>query len=220
MEFFDETKFSLMGKQHRKNYSLKGEIFVDEDKREAILEAAIEVIAESGYYNTKMSWIADRAGIAVGTIYNYFAGKEEVLEVIFAREFEKRLDILSELEEHDDISSRDKLEKFLQVHFAEIKQNPALGKILVREKEFPKKETGSINNYLNKLPESIQVILETAQADKNGSIDNPPLTAALIFGAIQGVVERAVKSENYRLLDEASDKILLFLDCSRADKEL
>lgn len=191
-----------------------------EDKKEAILKAAIEVIAESGYYNTKMSWIADRAGIAVGTIYNYFSGKEEVLEVIFAREFKKRLDLLSELEERDDISTREKLELFLQVHFAEIKQNPALGKILVREKEFPKKETGSINNYLNKLPESIQDILATASGDSSTAVDNPPLIAALIFGAIQGVVERAVKSEDYSLLDEASTKILLFLECSREDKEL
>ncbi|MGM0421001.1 MAG: hypothetical protein ACQEQG_08365, partial [Bacillota bacterium] len=100
------------------------------------------------------------------------------------------------------------------------KENPALGKILVREKEFPKKETGPINNYLNKLPESIQGILETAQGASSLSIDNPPLLAALLFGAIQGVVERAVKSEDYSLLDEASAKILLFLECSREDKEL
>ncbi|MGM0419570.1 MAG: helix-turn-helix domain-containing protein [Bacillota bacterium] len=38
------------------------------NKKEVILDAAIKVISDKGYYNTKMSLIADRAEIAVGAI--------------------------------------------------------------------------------------------------------------------------------------------------------
>ncbi|MBF8436440.1 TetR/AcrR family transcriptional regulator [Halanaerobiaceae bacterium Z-7014] len=181
------------------------------NKKELILDSAIKVMAEEGYYFTKMSWIADRAGIAVGTIYNYFSSKEEVLEEIFAREFKKRLDLLAELEESPELSVVSKLELFLVRHFEEIKKNPDLGNILVREKEFPKKE-GSINQYLNQIPQSIKKLLEKGDEKGELEINKPELMAAIIFGSIQGVVEQAIKLENYEMLDDASDEIIRFVE--------
>src|SRR6267143_2330803 len=52
-------------------------------KRERILRAAIEVFAQSGYFNAKVSEIAKAAGVADGTIYLYFDGKEDLLTTIF-----------------------------------------------------------------------------------------------------------------------------------------
>lgn len=50
----------------------------DPSLRATILQAAREAFAESGYANTRMSDIAKRAGIAVGTIYLYFKNKESM----------------------------------------------------------------------------------------------------------------------------------------------
>lgn len=47
--------------------------------RTAILDAAEEVFASSGFYGAKVHDIAARAGVAVGTIYNHFGQKEDVL---------------------------------------------------------------------------------------------------------------------------------------------
>src|SRR5438128_9087428 len=52
-------------------------------KRERILRAAIDVFAQSGYFNAKVSEIAKAAGVADGTIYLYFDGKEDILITIF-----------------------------------------------------------------------------------------------------------------------------------------
>jgi len=49
------------------------------DKYQRILDAAIEVIAENGYFNSPVSAIAARAGVADGTIYLYFKNKDHVL---------------------------------------------------------------------------------------------------------------------------------------------
>ena len=58
------------------------------------LHAAAEaVFAEKGFAATKMTDIAERAGVAVGTLYNYFPSKEEIFQEIFAtrsREFARR----------------------------------------------------------------------------------------------------------------------------------
>ena len=49
------------------------------DKYQRILDAAVEVIAEKGFFHSRVSEIADRAGVADGTIYLYFKNKDELL---------------------------------------------------------------------------------------------------------------------------------------------
>ena len=49
------------------------------DKYQRILDAAVEVIAENGYFGSPVSAIAARAGVADGTIYLYFKSKDDVL---------------------------------------------------------------------------------------------------------------------------------------------
>src|SRR6266853_6890667 len=52
-------------------------------KRQRILRAAVDVFAQNGYFNAKVSEIAKSAGVADGTIYLYFDGKEDLLVTIF-----------------------------------------------------------------------------------------------------------------------------------------
>lgn len=49
------------------------------DKRESILRAALELIAERGFRQTPMSLIAKQAGASAGIIYHYFASKDELI---------------------------------------------------------------------------------------------------------------------------------------------
>ncbi len=49
-----------------------------EDKRQAILDLAIEEFAEHNYKNASISRIVERAGIAKGSFYQYFADKKEL----------------------------------------------------------------------------------------------------------------------------------------------
>jgi TetR/AcrR family transcriptional regulator, fatty acid metabolism regulator protein len=49
------------------------------DKRRLILDAAIRVFARQGFHATRVSDIADEAGVAYGLVYHYFSSKDEVL---------------------------------------------------------------------------------------------------------------------------------------------
>ena len=53
-----------------------------ERTRRAILDAADRLFVEQGYAATSMRQIAEGAGLALGGIYNHFAGKEDVFTVI------------------------------------------------------------------------------------------------------------------------------------------
>lgn len=64
-----------------------------QSRREEILQAAAALFAEKGYQRTAVREIADRAGIAPGTIYLYFDSKGDLLIELMTR--------LTELEELD-----------------------------------------------------------------------------------------------------------------------
>jgi len=51
--------------------------------RDEVRLAAERVFATKGFSATKMADIAGEAGVGVGTLYNYFANKQEIFEAIF-----------------------------------------------------------------------------------------------------------------------------------------
>ena len=55
------------------------------DKREAILDAALELFAERTFEGTPVPLIAERAGVAAGTIYRYFENKEALVNALYRR---------------------------------------------------------------------------------------------------------------------------------------
>jgi len=50
-----------------------------QEKKERILECALDVFAEKGYVNTRVRDIIDLSGYGTGTFYKYFDSKEKVL---------------------------------------------------------------------------------------------------------------------------------------------
>lgn len=59
------------------------------DKRDEIVRAALELIAENGFHGAPMAMIADKAGVGAGTIYRYFENKDVMITELF-REIEER----------------------------------------------------------------------------------------------------------------------------------
>src|SRR4029078_6979909 len=51
-------------------------------RRESILDAALSVFAESGYEAARLDAVAERAGVAKGTLYLYFDHKEALFEEV------------------------------------------------------------------------------------------------------------------------------------------
>ncbi len=60
------------------------------DKRNDILQAALELIAERGFHGAPMAEIAEKAGVAAGTIYRYFDSKEVLITELY-RELEEEI---------------------------------------------------------------------------------------------------------------------------------
>lgn len=60
------------------------------DKRDLIIQAALELVAEHGFHGAPMAMIAERAGVGAGTIYRYFENKDDLIRGIY-KVVEKRV---------------------------------------------------------------------------------------------------------------------------------
>lgn len=54
------------------------------EKRDEIIHAAMELIAEHGFHGAPMALVAERAGVAAGTIYRYFESKDVLIRETYA----------------------------------------------------------------------------------------------------------------------------------------
>nr|WP_321349343.1 TetR/AcrR family transcriptional regulator [uncultured Methanoregula sp.] len=55
------------------------------DKQEAILDAALRLFTERGFFGTPTSLISKEAGVATGTLFFYFKTKEELIDTLYLR---------------------------------------------------------------------------------------------------------------------------------------
>src|SRR5882757_9245614 len=63
-----------------------------EKTKQAILAAALKLFAEKGFYHTGTRAISRKAGIAEGTLFNYFETKEDLALYFFEREMDEGIE--------------------------------------------------------------------------------------------------------------------------------
>jgi len=100
-----------------------------EEKREAILNAAIKVFAKKGFHNSRISDVAKEAGVAEGTIYLYFENKDHLLLSVFSRKMASFVKELRNLISSID-SPKDKLRAIVEYHFDYLNKDPSLALVV------------------------------------------------------------------------------------------
>jgi TetR/AcrR family fatty acid metabolism transcriptional regulator len=99
------------------------------DKRTLITEAAIEVFADKGFHQARISDIARQAGVADGTIYLYFKNKEDLLLSVFEQKMDELLAGLGEaLAGIDDPIER--IRCFARFHFGRVQAHRHAAEVL------------------------------------------------------------------------------------------
>lgn len=53
------------------------------DKRTQIIEASIDLFAKNGFWNTPTSRITKHARVSTGTLFNYFASKDDLIDEVY-----------------------------------------------------------------------------------------------------------------------------------------
>src|SRR4051794_9802655 len=63
--------------------------------RERILEAAHELVARGGFSAASVAAVAERAGVATGSVYRHFSSKAELFAEVFRRAAQREVDAVA-----------------------------------------------------------------------------------------------------------------------------
>jgi AcrR family transcriptional regulator len=102
------------------------------DKRRQILDAAVRVFARQGFHSTRVSDIADEAGVAYGLVYHYFKSKDEVLNELFRERWSLLIAAIDEADREGG-SPREKLEASAGFIVDSYRHDPELMKVIIVE---------------------------------------------------------------------------------------
>ena len=69
---------------------------IRDEKRNLIMDVALEHFASDGYHNTTISQIARYAGISKGLLFHYFRNKQELYNYLENFVFQKMMDVILE----------------------------------------------------------------------------------------------------------------------------
>lgn len=101
-------------------------------RRQTILDGAVRVFAEKGFFNATVAEIARAAGVADGTIYLYFKSKDDLLLSIFDEKMQE-LCAVARAAIADATTSAESLRRMAVLHLTSIERNPAVASVLIVE---------------------------------------------------------------------------------------
>ncbi|MFC1823590.1 TetR/AcrR family transcriptional regulator [Thermodesulfobacteriota bacterium] len=110
----------------------KKALSIKKDKEDAIIEAALKVMASKGFHKAKMSDITREAGISYGLIYHYFKNKEDLLEAIVDQYFDGIFRMINHITESDEDTEK-KMQHFTMLLLDNFQQKPELINVMTSE---------------------------------------------------------------------------------------
>jgi TetR/AcrR family fatty acid metabolism transcriptional regulator len=166
---------------------------VGSEKYQRILDAAVEVIAENGYFNAPVSAIAARAGVADGTVYLYFKNKDEVLKTAIDRNFDRfHQQVLERFKTLDD--PREQLAYIAQVHLESNSVNRAMAIVMQTEVRQSARFIAEFSHH--HLVKYIQMVREVVRRGQQLGIFRQDVSDGVVahcmFGAIDELLSSAV----------------------------
>lgn len=163
------------------------------EKYQRILDAAVEVIAEHGYFNSPVSAIAKRAGVADGTIYLYFKSKDDVLRTAIDTTFQRFYNLV-EKQFQTLTGPREQLEYIAEVHLSSHAVNRSMAVLMQTEMRQSAKFIAEFSHH--HLVKYIQVVREVIRRGQQEGIFRQDVSDGVVahcmFGAIDELLSSAV----------------------------
>jgi AcrR family transcriptional regulator len=184
---------------------------VREAVRGQILDAAEELIAARGLHGAPLAQIAKRAGVAVGTLYNYFTDRDAMVRALFETRrstLRPLLHAAAAAAEHLPFEMR--LRQFLRDVLQAFELHRRFIRVFIEAEHLrvtPNTAPSDLQNLL-------ATIIEAGVSERVIYADTAARLPVMIVGSIKAVVLRhVVDGTSFELEDEAI--VSVFLDGAR-----
>lgn len=178
------------------------------EKYDRILEAALAVFAEKGFFVSRISDIADRANVADGTVYLYFKNKDEILATAITTAFETFMNnARTELAKIADPVER--LRKLARLHLEALGGNRNAAIVFQMELRQSTRLSEFSHQHLIEYFSLVRAAVQQAQQRGLFRKDMPEKIAAnCFFGALDEMVTSWILSEHEFPLANAADAVV------------
>ena len=183
------------------------------DKYRRILEAAITVFAEQGYFQSTIAQIAKEAGVADGTIYLYFKNKDDILVQFYQYKtrqiFERFRDAVSQ-----PATAEEKLRCLIHVHLQEFQKDRNMA-IVYQAETHQNRRLG--NEQIKEMSKMYRdIISEVVELGQEEGTIRKDLYMGLVKRFINGAVDEVINSwihsgGQYDLVTMADPLVDLFI---------
>jgi AcrR family transcriptional regulator len=158
---------------------------------EAILEAAAQIFERHGYAAGTTNRIAERAGVSIGSLYQYFPNKDAILLALVHRHLAEGM---AALEPHLERLScgagfEDVLPDIVHAMVALHALAPGLHRVLFEETQLPSTLRTELDELEDRL---VDLAADALAADPHSRPIDPRLSARIAIGAIEGLTHRLV----------------------------
>jgi TetR/AcrR family transcriptional regulator, fatty acid metabolism regulator protein len=184
-----------------------------DDKRQRILDAAVQVFARKGFSASRISDVASAAGIADGTVYLYFESKDDILIKLFDEVMGVHIDAArQEIARVEDAAAR--LRVIADHHLGLLGRNPELAVVFqVELRQSTKFMDLFTASWLKEYFDLVEAAIESGQ--KQGTLREDlsrKLATHAFFGALDAIVTSWVLARNaFDLTELAGPVVELFL---------
>ena len=187
------------------------------DKYQRILDAAVAVFAEKGFFTSRVSDIADRADVADGTVYLYFKNKEEILMTAINTAFDAFMSLArTELKKLSDPVER--LRRLAFLHLDALGSNRNMAVVFQMEL---RQSTRFLSEFSHQhMVEYLGLVREAIIEGQDRGIFRREMSdkyaANCFFGALDEMVTSWVLSEHEYQLSNVADVVVdIFLNGMR-----
>jgi len=153
-----------------------------EEKRRQLLDAAVRVFARKGFHASRVSDIAEEAGVAHGLLYHYFKSKDQVLEAVFHDNWSVLLARIASVEESDEPAA-DQLRHIAAVVLRTWLHLPDVVRVVIREFGRSPELAERIGELAQPIDSIARVIERGVQRGEFKQVD-PRVAATVVYGSI------------------------------------
>ena len=155
---------------------------IREQKIGLIMQTALELFANEGYYPTSISKIAQKAGISKGLMYNYFESKEDLILAIIGKGISRLVENLDP--DQDGVLTADEFEYFINGNFRILQENLDYWKLYFSTMMQP----AVFNLVKKKFPHFLPPLQKVVEGHfKRKGATDPALEAAFFDSMLDGV---------------------------------
>ncbi len=178
-------------------------------RRSEILNQAEKIFALKGFYNTTMADIANASGFAIGSLYQYFAGKENLYTTMVSEKLDR---MYAEIREsvNGEENVIDKIKKLIRTHFKFVEDNIDFCNLFIRGEgvTLSKGETvlrdKMIEDYLSHVG-FVESIMNRGMEAKTLKAMEPRMMAYTLLGIIRSFIYYWMLTRKETLLSDKAD---------------